>query len=216
MVVFLQRLVASSQYAKKCPYAMTPTSITVHNTANDASAANEIQYMSTNDRYVSFHTAIDDVEIIQAIPYTRNAFHAGDGRDGKGNRTSIAIEICYSKSGGKRYELAEQNAVHYIAQLLHTYGWGIDRVKQHYDWSQKNCPHRIRAEGRWASFLQRIEQALAAYSFQHKIGYDVCNDANAYRVQSGKYATKEAAEEAARRALQQGIIHYATIVGVKE
>lgn len=216
MVKFEQQWVPRAQYAKKCPYDMTPASITVHNTANDASAAQEIRYMTTNDRYVSFHTAIDDVSIIQAIPYTRNAFHAGDGTNGQGNRTSISIEICYSKSGGKRYEQAERHAVYYIAQLLCTYGWGIDRVKQHYDWSKKNCPHRIRQEGRWSSFLQRIEQAMDAYNFEQRLGFHIADGANAFRVQSGKYTTQQAAQQAAKRALQAGILHYATVVGVKE
>lgn len=79
---------------------------------------------------------------------------------GSGNMKSIGVEICYSKSDGARYEIAEENAVQYIAKLLKEYGWGIDRVKQHYDWFKKNCPHRIRAEGRWNSFLKRIEQAM--------------------------------------------------------
>ena len=33
----------------KCPYTMAPTRIVVHNTANDASAANEANYMCNND-----------------------------------------------------------------------------------------------------------------------------------------------------------------------
>ncbi|EON71865.1 N-acetylmuramoyl-L-alanine amidase XlyB precursor [Lysinibacillus sphaericus OT4b.31] len=83
-----------------------------------------------------------------------------DASRGSGNKKSIGVEICYSKSDGARYEIAEENAVQYIAKLLKEYGWGIDRVKQHYDWFKKNCPHRIRAEGRWNSFLKRIEQAM--------------------------------------------------------
>ena len=138
---------------------MTPQYITVHNTANDASAANEISYHNRNDNQVSYHVAVDDKEVIQCIPFTRNAWHAGDG-NGTGNRKSIGIEICYSKSGGWRYVEAEENAVQYIAQLLNQYGWGIDRVKQHNNWSGKNCPHRIRAEGRWNDFLNRIQKAI--------------------------------------------------------
>ena len=60
--------------------------IVVHNTANDASAANEIAYMIRNDNSTSFHYAIDDKEIVQGIPENRNAFHAGDGGKGNGNR----------------------------------------------------------------------------------------------------------------------------------
>ncbi|MFY0521323.1 N-acetylmuramoyl-L-alanine amidase family protein [Lysinibacillus sp. UGB7] len=156
---FKKNLLPSSKYGIKAPYAMAPQYITVHNTANDASAANEIKYMLSNNNEVSYHIAIDDKEVIQGIPYNRNAWHCGDGR-GSGNMKSIGVEICYSKSGGARYEIAEENAVQYIAKLLKEYGWGIDRVKQHYDWSKKNCPHRIRAEGRWNSFLKRIEQTM--------------------------------------------------------
>lgn len=138
---------------------MTPQFITVHNTANDASAANEVKYMISNNNQVSYHVAVDDKEVIQAIPFNRNAWHCGDGQ-GKGNRKSIGIEICYSKSGGARYAAAEENAVQYIAKLLKEYGWGIERVKKHQDWNGKYCPHRILSENRWNSFLKRIEEAM--------------------------------------------------------
>jgi len=146
---------------------MTPQYITVHNTANDASAANEIKYMITNDNQVSYHVAVDDVEVIQGILFNRNAWHCGDGGGStdpnalkKGNRLSIGIEICYSKSGGVRYGVAEENAVQYVAKLLKQFGWGIERVKKHRDWNGKYCPHRILSEDRWESFLKRIEKAM--------------------------------------------------------
>ena len=102
----------------KCPYSMEPKFIVVHNTANDASAYNEISYMHSNNKEVSFHLAIDDKEVIEGIDLNRNAWHAGDGGSGNGNRNSIAIEICYSKSGGERFNKAEDNAANYIATLL--------------------------------------------------------------------------------------------------
>lgn len=160
--VFKQDFVPSAKHSIKCPYKMTPQFITVHNTANDAPAENEIAYMKRNNNAVSYHVAVDDKNVIQAIPFNRNAWHCGDGGNGTGNRKSIGIEICYSKSGGERYRQAEENAVQYIAKLLHEFGWGVDRVKQHYDWSRKNCPHRIRDEKRWDSFVQRINDALQA------------------------------------------------------
>lgn len=40
-----QNLVASNKYTIKCPYSMAPEFIVVHNTANDAPAANEIKYI---------------------------------------------------------------------------------------------------------------------------------------------------------------------------
>ncbi|HJA41202.1 MAG TPA: N-acetylmuramoyl-L-alanine amidase, partial [Firmicutes bacterium] len=57
-------------------------------------------------------------------------------------------EICYSKSGGERYVKAEENAVQLVAYLLKKYKLPISRVKQHNFWSGKDCPHRIRKEGR--------------------------------------------------------------------
>lgn len=156
---FKQNLISTNKYPIKAPYVMNPKYITVHNTANDASAENEIRYMLNNNNQVSYHVAVDDKEVIQVVPFGRNAWHCGDGK-GTGNLKSIGIEICYSKSGGFRYDEAEENAVQYIAKLLKKRGWGIERVKKHQDWSGKYCPHRILSEGRWNSFLKRIEKAM--------------------------------------------------------
>lgn len=158
MVKIIQKLVSSSKYSIKCPYQMTPEYITVHNTANDASAENEISYMNNNNNEISYHFAVDDIQAVQGLPLDRNGWHAGDG-NGTGNRKSIGIEICYSKSGGDRFIKAEQNAVELIAQLLKERGWGIDRVKKHQDWSNKYCPHRTLDLG-WDRFIKMIETKL--------------------------------------------------------
>lgn len=144
----------------KCPYAMKPTRIVIHNTANDASAANEIAYMHRNNKQTSFHFAVDDKEIIQGISLDRNAWHASDG-NGKGNREGIAIEICYSKSGGERWLKAVENAAELTAKLLKDYGWGIDRVTKHQDYgNHKHCPHRILDEYGWDNFLALVKKYL--------------------------------------------------------
>ena len=75
---FKRQLVASSKFNVKCPYSMTPRYITVHNTANDASAANEVAYHNRNTNQVSFHVAVDDKEIIQCVPFNRNSWHCGE------------------------------------------------------------------------------------------------------------------------------------------
>lgn len=151
----VQRLVPAYKYNIKCPFAMQAEAITVHNTANDACASDEVAYLTRNDLEVSFHIAVDDVEAIQAIPFNRNAWHAGDGKYGKGNRKTIAIEICYSKSGGVRFDKAEINAAKLIAQLLKERGWGIDKVTKHQDYSGKYCPHRTLDKG-WTRFLNMV------------------------------------------------------------
>lgn len=157
----IQSLISSDKYGVKCPYLMTPKGICVHNTANDASARNEIAYMKSNNNEVSFHIAIDDIESIQAIPFNRNAWAAGDGGSGNGNRNYIHIEICYSKSGGSKFAKAEERAAEEIAALLKVYGWTISNVKKHQDFSGKYCPHRTLDIG-WQRFLNMISSKLSA------------------------------------------------------
>ena len=162
MINIVKQIVPQSKYSIKCPYSMTPVGITVHNTANDASARNEIANMTNNNSEISFHFAVDDKEAVQGIELNRNAWHASDGRFGTGNRKTIAIEICYSKSGGNRFIKAEQNAVELIVYLMKKYGWGIDRVKRHYDYApnKKYCPHRTMNMG-WDRFLNMIKAKLS-------------------------------------------------------
>lgn len=145
------------KYAIKCPYEMKPEFIVIHNTYNDASANNEITYMHRNDIKKSFHYAVDDKEIIQGIDLNRNSWNAGDGSNGKGNRKGISIEICYSKSGGDRFVKAQQNAAELTAKLLKDYGWGIDKVTKHQDYSGKNCPHRTLSDYGWDYFLNLVK-----------------------------------------------------------
>ena len=158
MVNIRQNLVDSSKYNIKCPYTMNAEFIVVHNTANDATANNEIEYMKSNNNKVSFHYAVDDTEIVQGIPENRNTWHAGDG-NGNGNRKGIAIEICYSKSGGERFDKAEENAAEFIASKLKEKSWGIDKVKKHQDFANKYCPHRTLDYG-WERFLNKIRSYL--------------------------------------------------------
>lgn len=151
-----QMLVPAGKYGIKCPYAMQPKFIVVHNTANDAKAMNEASYMLGNNNYVSYHVVIDDHRIIQTIPFNRNAWHCGSTN---GNRNAIGIEICYSRSGGELFNKAEDLAAQYIAYLLKQYGWGIDKVQTHQMQSGKYCPHRTLDMG-WQRFLNMISKYL--------------------------------------------------------
>lgn len=184
----IQNLVPASKYNIKCPYPMTPEFIVVHNTANDASARNEIAYMISNNNQVSFHYAVDDKEIVQGIPENRNAWHAGDGNNGSGNRKGLSIEICYSKSGGQRFIEAEKLAAKFIAYKLKEKGWSIDRVKKHQDFSGKYCPHRTLDMG-WQRFLDIVQSELNALK-----GADKMTDKNtpsSWAKEAWEWAKKE-------------------------
>lgn len=158
-MALVQSLISSDKYSLKCPYSMTPKGICIHNTANDASAANEISYMKSNSNSTSYHIAIDDVQAIQGLPFNRNGWHAGDGSNGDGNRNYIGVEICYSLSGGTRFINAEKRSAVEVAALLKRYGWTLANVKKHQDFSGKYCPHRTLDMG-YQRFLNMIQAEL--------------------------------------------------------
>ncbi|HZW84070.1 MAG TPA: N-acetylmuramoyl-L-alanine amidase [Candidatus Deferrimicrobium sp.] len=155
----IQQLVSPSKYPIKCPYPMEAECIVVHNTANDSNAENEVSYMIRNNLTTSFHYAIDDKQIVQGIPENRNAWHAGDGRNGRGNRKGVSVEICYSKSGGVRFNNAEKLAAKFIASKLKEKRWDISKVTKHQDYSGKICPHRTIAFG-WQRFVNLVKVEL--------------------------------------------------------
>ena len=156
---FTQNAVHSSTYSITCPCSIDAQYITIHNTSNSASADAEIRYMINNDNQTSYHVCVDEKEVIQAIPFNRNAWHAGDGGSGTGNRKSIGIEIARSTGDLNLFKQAEQNCAKYVAKLLKERGWGIDRVKRHKDWSGKYCPHKTMDLG-WERFLNMIKTEL--------------------------------------------------------
>lgn len=188
----IKNFVPKEKYPIKSPYRMKPIGICVHNTANDASAKNEIAYMVRNDFQISFHYAVDDVQIVQGLPEDRNGWHAGDG-NGVGNRKHIAIEICYSKSGGDRFLKAEKNAVLLIVDILKRYNWDISKVKKHQDFSGKYCPHRTLDMG-WQRFLNMIKTELEGEDWRRnavtlpedKRKYVANKDTALYAIANGK------------------------------
>ncbi|WP_407873535.1 N-acetylmuramoyl-L-alanine amidase [Paenibacillus melissococcoides] len=140
---------------------MTANTLTVHTTGNpDSSARNERGWLTNpeNDRTASYHIVIDEYEAIEVLPLNEVAWHAGDG-NGDGNRRSIGIEICESGNYSKTLE----NAVDLIAKMLKERGWGIDRLRRHYDWSGKICPRLMYDGGKWTAwerFKLMIEKEL--------------------------------------------------------
>lgn len=139
---------------------MTPTTITIHSTGNPKSTAkNERGWLTNpaNDRIASWHICVDEKEAVEAIPLNEVAWHAGDG-NGQGNRASIGIEIC--ESGDREKTLA--NAVRLVVKLLKERGWGVDRLRRHYDWSGKVCPRILMANDwrGWKDFIKTVEKEL--------------------------------------------------------
>lgn len=154
-------------------YKLTVKKITVHNTANKSNgadaAAHATYFKSSNAAAIpaSVHFVVDGgrlngkktSEIYQLLPLTENGWHCGDGTNGPGNRTSVGVEICENKDGDMA--VAEANAAWLVAKLLKDYKLKITDVKQHYDWSKKNCPNVLRGrKNGWANFLKEVERNL--------------------------------------------------------
>lgn len=150
-------LISPSRYSIKSPSKMKPKGVCIHNTYNNAPASNEISYMKRNNNYVSFHYAVDEKEAIYAIPEDRITWHAGT-KDG--NYNYISIEIARSTSNLNTYLKAEDNGAKLTAIILNKYGWGVDKLKKHQDFSGKYCPHRMLELGRWNRFKENVENYL--------------------------------------------------------
>ncbi|WP_308424259.1 stalk domain-containing protein, partial [Paenibacillus albidus] len=72
-----------------------------------------------------------------------------DGSGAKsGNRTSIGVEICESGD----YTKTLDNAAGLVASMLKERGWGIDRLRRHFDWSGKICPRLMYDGGKWTGW----------------------------------------------------------------
>ncbi|MTV47859.1 hypothetical protein GJ688_02525 [Heliobacillus mobilis] len=147
--------------AKNRPgYTMKPTSITIHNTGNDskgADAAGHSAYVkSTGAGSTSWHFTVDDHQIIQHIPTNENAWHAGDGTNGPGNRTSIGIEVCENADGD--LAKAESNAQDLICKLMFDLGIPLENVVTHKSWTGKECPRKILPH--WDQFIAGVKERV--------------------------------------------------------
>lgn len=134
------------------------TYITIHETGNAAKGADAAAHgayldsAAGEDDLVSWHYTVDDHAIVQHLPDYETAYHAGDGKAGPGNTTSIGIEICVNAGGD--FAQAQANAASLVRLLMEEHGIPLDNVVQHNHWNGKDCPKTIRATaGAWEAFL---------------------------------------------------------------
>lgn len=104
----------------------------------------------TQDQEVSWHFTVDEKTIIQHLPITEVAWHAGN-RDG--NYTSFGIETC-ERTG------AEEVVIQFVAEMLKYFNWTTNNVRSHKSWSGKQCPWKILPH--WESFLINIVDATSS------------------------------------------------------
>jgi len=153
MKYIIDHIPKSTPYNRRPGHQMTAETITIHNTGNPSSTArNERAWLTNpaNDRTASFHIVIDEREAIECVPLNENAWAAGDGMNGPGNRSSIHIELCESGN----YAQTIENAAQLVAKMLQERGWGVDRLRRHFDWSGKICPRKMYDNGRWTGWME--------------------------------------------------------------
>lgn len=173
---------------KRPAIKMKPTTITIHSTGNpNSTARNERGWLTnpSNTRTASWHIVVDEKEAIEAIPLDEIAYHAGNRN---GNNTSIGIEIC--ESGNRQKTL--ENAVKLVAKMLYERGWGVDKLRRHYDWSGKNCP-RILSTNNWSGwnkFKQDVQKELNRLKGVDKVTVDK-NKPSKWAEEAWEWAQKE-------------------------
>ena len=171
---------------------MTPKTVVIHNTAMPASARNEATYVKSGDGGVTYHYAVDDKEAIQLLPLDKSGYHCGDGGTTIGGKNGIAIEICYSKYGGPKFDKAEDNAAHLAAKLLHKFNLGMKGLSKHQDWAldKKYCPHRTLDKG-WGRFVKMVEK----YYNEQSSKTPIMGEPTASLYQMQKWALDKGADE---------------------
>ena len=129
--------------SKKIGKKIKPNKIVFHNTANTAPAINEIKWLNSKDNTstTSFHFAVDESGVYQAVSTNYATYHAGDFNI---NNSSIGIEIAKSKLDNiEEKDNGIKNATLLIVLLMNYYDIDIENVITHYDSSGKYCPHDI-------------------------------------------------------------------------
>lgn len=145
-------------------YVRTKKWIVIHetgNTSNGSNANGHSNYLKNlaiaNTTYKSWHYTVDDHEIYHHIPDNEVTWNAGDGsREGGGNFAGISMELCINSDGN--FEKTMDNAAWLTAKLLKENNLTISAVKQHHDFSGKNCPQTIREKGLWNNFLTTVKK----------------------------------------------------------
>lgn len=143
--------------------------ITIHQTDNvsfgaDAEAHHAYQANNSSGVDASWHYTVDEKQVIQSFRDDRITWHAANS---EGNNSSIGIEMCVDADikggammGKVNYQKTVDNAAKLVAVKLKQHGLTVEKVKQHHDWSGKNCPSYVRA-GKygitWSYFLSLVK-----------------------------------------------------------
>ncbi len=144
-------LIPKSNRTSRPQNKLIPRHITIHNTGNKgASAKANSDYVDNATGYVSWHFTIGNGIVFQELPITENAWAAGDGSKGEGNRKSIHLEIAEVPG-------AYETAVQFIKDLMNYLDFTTDNIYPHKHWSGKQCPRLILPK--WDKFIEELKES---------------------------------------------------------
>lgn len=162
------KIIPKTAIGRRPQLALKPEYITIHGTGeNIATAKDHANNVNNNNPTLqtSWHIVVDEKEAYQVIPLNEVAWHAGDGYYGSGNRKSIGIEIC--ESGDRRKAL--DNAISIVKALMKELNLDISNIRQHYDWSRKDCPRILRNPANikdgldWGWFIKQLSSNYSSH-----------------------------------------------------
>ena len=137
--------------------------ITIHNTGNYNTGANaeahaNYLYSGSAGATASWHYSVDKDCVWQSFTDTQSCWHTGNTQ---GNDRSVGIEICVNDKAG--FRAACGIAAELTADLLRKHGLPLNRIVQHYYWTQKNCPEMLRTGAwgvTWNEFVNMADKYL--------------------------------------------------------
>jgi N-acetylmuramoyl-L-alanine amidase len=179
-----QTLLPPNVHGRLVKRTMSPRYITIHATENlNATADDHARYLynkgkrSSNRRFgrsgwVTWHFTVDDREAVQHLLPTEQGDHADYG--GRGDRSSIAIEICEFRNPRRQAE-AINRAAKLAATLADRYHIPTRNIVPHQHWPRwdfrygKPCPKILlerdrNAKGgwvkgaKWRKFISLVER----------------------------------------------------------
>lgn len=139
------------------------TNIIYHDTGNNnpgADARMHAQYIKgTPERARSWHYTVDDKSVYHSLPDNEVAWQ---GDTYEAYSTTIGVETCVNE-GSDLYTTWHRTAK-LMAKLLVENGLSVSAVKQHWDYSRKECPQALRKSGLYANAVQLIQAEYTVLS----------------------------------------------------
>lgn len=137
------------------------SSITVHETANRSRGAGAQAHANLqangNVRQASWHIQVDDTEAIRSFTDDMKCWHAG-----REAADSLSLEICVNEDSD--YDKALENAADVVKQWREKHNLGRGDVKNHNDWTGKNCPTILlgRGQSAWENFVAATDPGTSS------------------------------------------------------